>query len=409
MTATNTPTDSPTATPTAPVTISGTVTYGNAIGSPATRAVPNVVLSGSGAPPVVALTDLSGAYSLSGFGSGAYDVTATKVGDDRGFINAFDAALIAQHVVGPPLPVLTGNQLVVADVSGNGGITSFDAGEIANYVVQLEPIGATATWRFLPQNRNYPSVTTSITGEDYSALLMGEVSGDWIIQNNRLSSGPQESASVKLPQMAATTGDEVIVPVRVRGAANKGVIAYEFNLRYDPSVVQPQEHPVDLVGTASERLAVAFNANEPGLLRVAVYGATPIDGSSILANLRFTAVGATGSVSPITWERFMLNGGAYTTLVTDGQIAIVSANQGEVDGRVADTMGRGVANAVVTLTDTTGQTRVALSDASGSYRFDGLQTGQTYTISVDSNRHHFAPMTVSVAGRTTSLNMVADQ
>ena len=39
--------------------------------------------------------------------------------------------------------------------------------------------GSAGTWIFTPVNRNYASVTTNIKGEDYIALLMGEVSGNW--------------------------------------------------------------------------------------------------------------------------------------------------------------------------------------------------------------------------------------
>jgi hypothetical protein len=413
-TATNTATDTPTATPTAPVTITGTVTYGNAIGTPTPRFVPNVQISGVGTPTVSDITGSLGTYSLSGFGSGSYIVTPSKTGGENGAIAAFDASLVAQHVVGPPFPVLTGNQLIVADVSGNGILTSFDAGEIAGWVVQLPPYGSTGNWRFNPVSRTYPTVNSSISGEDYSALLMGEVSGDWNDQPNRraaINGGPERSAAVKLPQVVTPADGEVVIPISVQGVANKGIIAYEFVLRYDPLVIQPQANPVEIAGTVSSALSAVVNAKEPGLIRVAVYGATPIEGSGILMNLRFTAVGAPGSVSPMTWERFMFNDGKPGTTVTDGQVELSGAvqDQAAIGGHLLSPMGQGIPNALVRLTDSTGQTRFAISNGSGVYRFGGLQVGQTYTISVNSTRYTFAPMTVSIAGQLVNLNMIADQ
>ena len=122
------PTSSPTPTPS--VSISGTITYGNAVsGAPPPRFVSHVLISGAGAPAVSVLSDFPGGnYSLSGFGSGAYAVTPSKTGGVNG-ISSFDAGKIAQHVAG--ISTLTGNQLVVADVSGNGAVSSFDAGQIA--------------------------------------------------------------------------------------------------------------------------------------------------------------------------------------------------------------------------------------------------------------------------------------
>ena len=63
-------------------------------------------------------------------------MTPTKTGGINGAINSFDAGRIAQHVVG--IDPLTGNQLVVADVSGNGTISSFDAGQIALFTAGLK-------------------------------------------------------------------------------------------------------------------------------------------------------------------------------------------------------------------------------------------------------------------------------
>lgn len=175
-TSTNTPTNTPTATP--PAQISGTVTYGNAIGSPSTRFVSNVLLSGIGSSNVFATTAFpDGTYSLSGFGSGSYTVTPSKTGGVNGSITSFDAARIAQHAAG--ISTLTGNQLIVADVSGNGMVSSFDAAQVARSAAGLSGSGSAGEWRFVPANRMYASVSVNITGEDFIALLMGEVSGNW--------------------------------------------------------------------------------------------------------------------------------------------------------------------------------------------------------------------------------------
>ena len=299
-TATNTSTSTATntATPTPPAVISGTVTYGNAAGTPTPRYVSNVTITGAGSPTVSTTTAGPGAnagqYSLTGFGSGSYTVTPTKTTGQNG-ISSFDAGRIAQHVAGPPLPRLTGNQLIVADTSNNGTITSFDAALIARYVVSSPPYGITGNWIFFPASRNYPSVNGNIPNQDYSALLMGEVSGDWSNSGARpIAKGPVRNSSVELPQTAAPAKGEVIIPVRIDDAADKGIISYEFDLRYDPSVLSPSADPVDLAGTVSRGLAFAVNATEPGILRVAVYGAVPLDGNGVLLNLRFNAVGDAG-------------------------------------------------------------------------------------------------------------------
>jgi hypothetical protein len=254
-------------------------------------------------------------------------VTPSKTGGVNGALSSFDAALVAQHVAGPPQPHLAGNQVIVADVSGNGTISSFDAGMIANYVVSGSPSGSAGNWIFTPVSRTYPSVTTNITGEDYSALLMGDVTGNWNDPNSqppgrRFSAGPEQSLAVELTTVVDSVDKEIVVPVNVQGVVDKGVISYEFDLRYDPSVIQPVGDGVDLKETVSRGLSVVTNVAEPGLLRVVVYGVTPIGKDGVLLNLGFAAVGAPGSVSALTFERIMFNEGEPRVSVVDGEVKL---------------------------------------------------------------------------------------
>ncbi len=124
MTATITVQDAASPTPTP--AINGTVTYGNAIGNPNPRFVSNVLLTGAGSPDVSTTTSFpAGTYTLTGFGASSYIVTPTKTDGVNG-ITSFDAAKIAQHAAG--VASLTGNQLIVADTSGNGSVLlAFDA------------------------------------------------------------------------------------------------------------------------------------------------------------------------------------------------------------------------------------------------------------------------------------------
>lgn len=333
----------------ASIAISGTVTYGNGATHPF---VSNVTITGSGSPGVMTTTappgGNAGQYMLSGFGAGSYTVTPTKIGGVNGAISSFDAGRIALHVAGPPNPQLNATQLIVADVSGNGAVTSFDAGMIAKFVAgppyTAPGIGATSTWRFTPVNRAYASVTSNVNGEDYTALLMGEVSGNWTNTGARPVDGPQSDAIgenalptagttgrltpeifVDMPKMAIGADKVINIPVSVHGAVKKDINSYEFDLRYDPAVIQPSPDAVNVAGTVSRRLSVVTNGAVPGLLRVVVYGAIPIEGEGVLLNLRFTAIGAPGSVSPLKLERLMFNEGDPGTLVTDGQIQLSAA------------------------------------------------------------------------------------
>jgi hypothetical protein len=144
----------------------------------------------------------------------------------------------------------------------------------------------------------------------------------WAGRDARVPAGPERGIAVELPDVSVDEGKEVVIPVNVQSVSDKGVISYEFDLRYDPSVIQPVADVADVKGTASRGLVVVTNASEPGLLRVVVYGAMPIDNDGVLLNLRFTAVGAAGSVSPISFERIMFNEGEMQIALTEGRVEL---------------------------------------------------------------------------------------
>ncbi len=286
----------------------------------------------------------AGQYTLTGFGSGSYTIGLTKT-TGQNSVTSNDAAQIAQHVAGTVL-ITANNKKIAADTSGNGSISSNDAALIARFVAGLgAPIGNTNQWRFFvpnptfpigvsPTTRSYTDPIGNPTGEDFIGILIGEVSGNWnptaARPAGRVESGkwkvesedggPVRSVSVELPSVAASSNEEIVVPVSVQGIVNKGVISYEFDLRYDASVMQPRVDPVDVKDTASRGLSVVTNASEPGLLRVVVYGAFPIDENGVLLNLRFTAVGAAGSVSPLTFERILFNEGEPRVSIANGKV-----------------------------------------------------------------------------------------
>jgi len=388
-------------------TLSGTVTYGNVSGAPNPRGVPNVNVCAQGSPTVCTITGTDGTYVLSGLGSGQYTVTASKSGGANG-ISAFDASRISQYVAG--MIALSPNQMLAADVSENSSVSSFDSAQIGMYVAG-SPAGSTGAWKFTPQNVHLSSVSGNPV-QDFSALLLGDVSGNWSNSGSRISdlSGMEQSETVVAPSLVTPADSEVIIPISVNGALNKAIASYEFDLSYDPDVILPQAEPVNLDETLSKGLTVVANAVEPGLLRVAAYGAFPIKGNGVLLNLRFTAVGKSGTVSPLVWERVMFNEDEAGTLATNGVIELSDAatNQAEMTGRVVNPTGQGIPNARVTLTDSAGAIRSITSNSFGSYYFGVLTVGQTYTISVTSNGYSFTTLTVSITDKFLTQDMVAE-
>ncbi|MEP6788652.1 MAG: carboxypeptidase regulatory-like domain-containing protein, partial [Acidobacteriota bacterium] len=80
-----------------------------------------------------------------------------------------------------------------------------------------------------------------------------------------------------------------------------------------------------------------------------------------------------------------------------------------VSGRVLSSDGRGLRNAVVTLTGPTGVQYSATTSALGSFRIDNVPAGTTYVAQVRSKLFRFSSQLVSVEDNVTDLNFTAQE
>lgn len=76
---------------------------------------------------------------------------------------------------------------------------------------------------------------------------------------------------------------------------------------------------------------------------------------------------------------------AYTSVVTAAQVS--------VGGRVSTPDGQGIPRATVIITTPGGQTRQAITNPFGYYRFDDLPSGEAYVLAVRHKQYTFAPRT----------------
>src|SRR4029453_16761040 len=200
-------------------------------------------------------------------------------------ITSQDAALVAQHVVN--IITLTTDQQAAAHTAGLPDITSLDAAFIAQWVVGIcgAAMNHAGEWRFRRSSEtmwttgtsfySYPSgvLDQNLTGQDFRAVILGDVTGDWSPTGPNRPMGQSESSSsvrAMLPITEASAGSIISVPFRLSELEGQGVLSYQFDVRYDPAVITPRQVPIDLTGTNAANLGVAYNIPEPGLLKVAV-------------------------------------------------------------------------------------------------------------------------------------------
>lgn len=369
--------------------VSGTVVYGTA---PTTTPVKNVTLNAVGSINQTQITDVNGNYTFSGLGAGAYTITPTKTGGVSG-ISGFDAALVAQFVAS--IISFNANQITAADVSGNNVITSFDAALIAQYAASIPNSSSTGTWKFIPPSRSYANVQANQTNQNYTAILMGEVSGNWNPATSRPQSTEAAPIAVTIPTVTVLEDANFTVPINVQDTTGSNIISYEFELAYNSSVIQPQAVPVTSVGTLTEGMSVTVNTSQANKIIVVVFSTNPMAGAGTLLKLNFTAVGDSGNSSPLTWNKFDFNENIPQDVTSPGlvNIAAPTGANAQVCGTLMNLDQPNRRIAVFLTNIQTGESYKTIVRGKGNYCFNNVPVGSDYMIQPISDSYQFTPST----------------
>ena len=267
----------------------GTVTYYSDY-SP----VKNVDLSLQGDKTYASSSGESGIYALNGIESGSYTLRAAKETDLVG-ITAYDASLILQNAAG--LISLTSQQRLAADVDKNGEVNAMDASyvlEKAAELLQLPFPGAGQTWAFEPSTRDYPNIVSDLSEQNFSAILLGDVSGNW----GKVSSDNPSVQSIGSTTLTLTTGTKVGNEYQTQllvDNLDRPVYGCDLIIQYDPLKLRPKTiNKTNLTGT----FALVYNPNTPGLIHIALAGAVPVNQNGALLDLNFESLGTEGGLQP---------------------------------------------------------------------------------------------------------------
>ncbi|HQY68736.1 MAG TPA: cohesin domain-containing protein [Pyrinomonadaceae bacterium] len=218
------------------------------------------------------------------------------------------------------------------------------------------------------------------------------------------------TVNVTAPAVNRLVGSNFSVPVTVSDMTGAGIISFQFDLLYDQTIITPQLSPIDTAGTLSSGFLPTVNPSAPGLLKVVFFGTVPPSGSGVLFNFKFTAVGTAGQTSPLTWQNFMFNEGDPANIAANGSVTLVvpSAAGVSIDGRVTDTSGRPIRNAIVTLNGDHGFQRAGRTNAFGYFALIDIPTGAVYVLSTDSKQFTVQPRIINVNDNITGIELVAE-
>jgi hypothetical protein len=148
--------------------------------------------------------------------------------------------------------------------------------------------------------------------------------------------------------------------------------------------------------TAFEIVSVAGEQLPPGL---ALSPTGLLSGTPTMAGAYAFTVKATDTDGIAGTSRYALN------------ILAPTAAAVTVSGKVQTAGGSGIRNVVVTLTDSSGNTRTALTTSFGNFRFEGVAAGEIYVIGVVSKKYTFDQPTqiLSVSEDVTGLLFTAQE
>lgn len=135
----------------------------------------------------------------------------------------------------------------------------------------------------------------------------------------------EAQATVRVPDTTIAPSETVQVPIWADGLAGREVLSWQFDLRYDPAVLDTVT--VGARGTLAEGRRMTSNTIRPGRLSVAVAGTSPVASGGVLVALRLR--GGTPGSTPLRLTSMQFNEGAPTAQTRDGTVTVVEADTSE--------------------------------------------------------------------------------
>ncbi len=281
--------------------------------------VPGVAMTLSGAGLRATETAADGSFAIDEITFGSYTLRPTK-GDQVDGIMPYDAALVLRAAAG--LGPLSAHQIVAADVNSNGSVNAMDASYILSKSVGLIEgtfPGAGRYWTFLPEQRTYPQLDQDQTGQDFTAILLGDVSGNWQVPGAASADPAEETvatASLALAAVAGVPGQPAEMPLRIE-LAEADVYSADLVLRYDAEALTLLDVSP---GAAAGSLAFAANTTQPGTIRVGLAAGAPWTTGGTLLELSFDVTGSLATPAAVTVEAARLNEDTIPVAFTHGEV-----------------------------------------------------------------------------------------
>ena len=356
-------------------------------------------------------TDPAGHYALSGIYIGPYNVTASssalKLGGQTSGNISSDQQSVTSNIILTAAGTVNGTifhfdgatPVSNAQVSLSGGFTT-QADANGSYTLNFVPLGTYTISVTDPTNgdQGTGSVTISNQGQVQTVNVNLNGQGNVTVTVLDAVSNPDASAIVTLTGQTLFGGTFNGVTQANGTYAFSQVPAGAFAVSASDPVTQAGAGPVSGSVTAGGSAAITLQLQPVGSVTGIVFaanGVTPVSG--ITVNLVGGVTQTTASASDGSFLFNVVPSGTYTLQAVDGSGSVratatvtvategssvrqnlILVGFGTVTGLVSLAEGPPAADAVVTVTDVTGKTQIALSDAAGNYSVSQVAVG-TFT------------------------------
>ncbi len=292
------------------------------------KVLSNVTLELAGDKMSTTVTDATGAYRMKGITEGEYTLTASKEDEVDG-ISAYDASLILQSSAG--LLDFSIGELIAGDVDHDETISAMDASYVLEKAVGLRELpfpGLDKMWTFLPEQKTYTDLNSNKAAEDFTGILIGDVSGNW----GELEAAVQsisEQVEFTLGTVRTQPGGQVVVPL-LFDAAQENLYGIDISISYDQNVAIP----VSVIKSdLADELSLGINLNTQGVIKMALAGAQPLTGQGKLMDIVFDTVQSAGLKTDIKVDRVEVNE-TNASAIHNGQVIISIAGDADLNNTV---------------------------------------------------------------------------
>ena len=237
-----------------PVVSADLVLGGRILHPNGTVAITNANVNLTGGLTTSTATNATGNYAFTVTQGGTYTITPFEDDnfDGNNRVNSADLALIIRHIT-RDTTLTNPYQIIAADTDRNGLI---DVRDITNILraIQGNPFPNNTSWRFIPTNHSpfpaymrgvpyittYPesrtvaALTTSVGGQDFFGIKIGDVAADFATSPFRSTTASSRSSSsfeLIIQDQLLTVGTTIEVPVRAKNF--QGLLGYFASLKME--------------------------------------------------------------------------------------------------------------------------------------------------------------------------------